>query len=128
MQKALIKMRNNKKGFTLVEVIVVLVILAILAAVLIPSLTGYIDKANEKVAIAECRSAVMAAQTLASEQYGEKKTAPAVTDTDIQKLAEVTGTSTITWNSFKVATLTYVSTNGYTVTYSNGAYKTAKTA
>ncbi|MEG1538237.1 MAG: prepilin-type N-terminal cleavage/methylation domain-containing protein, partial [Clostridiales bacterium] len=30
----------DKKGFTLVEVIVVLVILAILAAVLIPTLTG----------------------------------------------------------------------------------------
>ena len=35
---------NNKKGFTLVELIVVLVILAILAALLIPALTGYIDK------------------------------------------------------------------------------------
>ena len=32
---------NNKKGFTLVELIVVLVILAILAALLIPALTGY---------------------------------------------------------------------------------------
>lgn len=30
---------NNKKGFTLVELIVVLVILAILAALLIPALT-----------------------------------------------------------------------------------------
>lgn len=39
---------NNKKGFTLVELIVVLVILAILAALLIPALTGYIDKARNK--------------------------------------------------------------------------------
>ena len=37
--------RDSKKGFTLVELIVVLVILAILAALLIPALTGYIDKA-----------------------------------------------------------------------------------
>lgn len=62
---------NNKKGFTLVELIVVLVILAILAALLIPALTGYIDKAREKQIIAETRQIVMAAQTLADEQYGK---------------------------------------------------------
>lgn len=38
--------KKAKKGFTLVELIVVLVILAILAALLIPALTGYIDKAR----------------------------------------------------------------------------------
>jgi prepilin-type N-terminal cleavage/methylation domain-containing protein len=37
----------NKKGFTLVELLVVLVILAILAAAVIPSMLGYIDKSNE---------------------------------------------------------------------------------
>lgn len=46
---------NNKKGFTLVELIVVLVILAILAALLIPALTGYIDKARNKSIVAETR-------------------------------------------------------------------------
>ena len=64
------KMKNNKKGFTLVELIVVLVILAILAALLIPALTGYIKKAKEKSVIAETRQAVMAAQTLVDEKYG----------------------------------------------------------
>lgn len=42
------KKLKDKKGFTLVELIVVLVILAILAALLIPTLTGYIDKANKE--------------------------------------------------------------------------------
>ena len=37
--------KNNRKGFSLVELIVVLVILAILAALLIPALLGYIDRA-----------------------------------------------------------------------------------
>lgn len=62
---------NKKKGFTLVELIVVLVILAILAALLIPALTGYIDKAKKKQVIAETRQAVMAAQTLVDEAYGK---------------------------------------------------------
>ena len=38
------KKEMNNKGFTLVELIVVLVILAILAAILVPALLGYIDR------------------------------------------------------------------------------------
>ena len=70
------KIRNKMKeakGFTLVELIVVLVILAILAALLVPALTGYIDRANEQKIVAQTRQAVMAAQTIASEQYAVKK-------------------------------------------------------
>ncbi len=97
--------KNGNKGFTLVELIVVLVILAILAALLIPALTGYIDKARQKQIIAETRQAVMAAQTLVDEAYakvdlssvstGEKDdvlTATAglaVSKADIAALAEV---------------------------------------
>lgn len=65
-----IRALKEKKGFTLVELIVVLVILAILAALLIPALTGYIDKANDQKVIATTRQVVMAAQTEVSTAYG----------------------------------------------------------
>ena len=65
------KKLKEKKGFTLVELIVVLVILAILAALLIPALTGYINKAKDKQIIAETRQVVMAAQTLVDEAYAK---------------------------------------------------------
>ena len=94
--------RDGKKGFTLVELIVVLVILAILAALLIPALTGYINKAKEKQITAETRQVVMAAQTLVDEYYGTANLTTNVTGdvngtnfgnlavADVAELAEVT--------------------------------------
>lgn len=65
-----IRKMKNKKGFTLVELIVVLVILAILAAMLVPALTGYIDKAREQSLISEGAMVLTAAQATVSEAYG----------------------------------------------------------
>ena len=66
------KAREEKKGFTLVELIVVLVILAILAAILVPALLGWIDKAKEKQYVLDARSVYMAAQALTSEAYASE--------------------------------------------------------
>ena len=53
------KLQNNKKGFTLVELIVVLTILAVLAAMLIPALQGYIEKSLETADVLHVREAYM---------------------------------------------------------------------
>lgn len=91
-----IRKLKDRKGFTLVELIVVLVILAILAALLIPALTGYIDKANQEKVISETRMVTMAAQSTLSEAYGQGKITTSTSDSDltaymtaVKKLAEV---------------------------------------
>ena len=66
---AYMKRNNRKRGFTLVELIVVLVILAVLAALLVPSLTGYIDKAKKQAVITEARDVWTASQAALSECY-----------------------------------------------------------
>lgn len=67
--------RSSKKtsGFTLVELIVVLVILATLAALLVPSLAGYIDKARQNAVIAKARAVLVASQAVVTEAYADGK-------------------------------------------------------
>ena len=42
--------RNSEKGFTLIELIVVLVILGLLAAVVVPNITKHLSKSKEQIA------------------------------------------------------------------------------
>ena len=139
------KRRSKKGGFTLVELIVVLVILAILAALLIPALTGYIDKAKEKSITAECRQVVMAAQTLYDEAYGTIKlgsavptfgdtsvagtptTAPVVGKKEIAELAEVDKTciTTVEADDNKISKVVYTKT-GKKCTYDGSSYVVTK--
>jgi len=69
---------RNKKGFTLIEIVIVIVIIAILAAVLVPSLTSWVDKAKISTiqeATGQIRSSLM------TQLYEKSKTA-VVTNTD----------------------------------------------
>lgn len=63
------KKKKNRKGFSLVELIVVLVIMAILAAALVPTLIGYIKQTRQSNAKNEAASVVSAAQTVASSAF-----------------------------------------------------------
>lgn len=48
-------MKNTKKGFTIVELVIVIAVIAILAAVLIPTFSSLIKKANDSAAQSELR-------------------------------------------------------------------------
>ncbi|MDD4849168.1 MAG: prepilin-type N-terminal cleavage/methylation domain-containing protein [Gemmiger sp.] len=64
-----LRTRKGSQGFTLVEMIVVLVIIAILVAFLTPTLKAYIDRANQEKVTSQARMWVMALQAEATTAY-----------------------------------------------------------
>lgn len=66
-------LKKNKKGFTLVEIIVVLLIIGILLAITIPSIMGYVGKAKNAQLEAEARSGYVAAQTITARVVAQGK-------------------------------------------------------
>ena len=49
--------KTNKKGFTIVELVIVIAVIAILAAVLIPTFAGVVEKANKSAALQAAKNA-----------------------------------------------------------------------
>lgn len=62
----------NKKGFTLVELIVVIVIILILAAALVPNVMRYIAQARESAFQSEAASYLVELQGYEAENFGKK--------------------------------------------------------
>lgn len=56
-------MKKKEQGFTLIEIIVVLLIIGILLAITIPSIMGYVSKAKDAQLLTEARSVLLAAKT-----------------------------------------------------------------
>lgn len=58
----MLKKFTNKKGFTLMEMLIVVAIIAILVAIAIPTFTGAMNKANAATDLANIRSGYAQAQ------------------------------------------------------------------
>jgi prepilin-type N-terminal cleavage/methylation domain-containing protein len=62
---------KKSKGFTLIEIIVVIVILAVLMAIAVPGVLKYVDSANNTKSLANARAFYNAIQTVVIKEYAE---------------------------------------------------------
>jgi type IV pilus assembly protein PilA len=70
----------REEGFTLIELLVVIVIIGILLAIAVPSYLGFKDRANQKAADSDVRSAVPSAEAY----YADKGVYTGLTPTKIK--------------------------------------------
>lgn len=63
--------KYKSEGFTLIELIVVLLIISILIAIAVPAMTGYIEKAQQDQVAAEAKQVKTAAQSIGVNFYAE---------------------------------------------------------
>lgn len=114
-----LKYNNSRKGFTLVELIVVLVVVAIISAVVVPALLGYTDEAKEKKYITEAKAAMSSSQTVLTDAYTDGLTflPKRLRDEALSTSGLDSNTEFIVWTakSFELADGTFKTTSSYTI-------------
>ena len=135
-------MKNRKKGFTIVELVIVIAVIAILAAVLIPNLARLVDRANENSAMQAARNEYEAYLTeyakdlegsvyfviikgdyafeVIDGQFNEKAKAKTEFTDDIAGKPDLSKGYLVTTDTVAQSSKTYY-------TYANGVYKVAET-
>ena len=68
MKRFLKRIHQGNKGFTLIELLIVIAILGVLAAVIIPNVTGFIGRGEEEAAAAEMVTVQKAMDTMMVDQ------------------------------------------------------------
>lgn len=102
---------KNKRGFTLIELIVVIAVIAILAAILLPQFTGFSENAKRKAALSDARNISVAVGAL----IAENGIAVAVTDAAVEAYLGRTYAG-LTMSGVTNGNFSYA-LNGYTVSY-----------
>lgn len=116
----------NKKGFTLVELIVVIAILAVLAAIAIPTFNGLVKESRQKALLSDARTIATAGQILATSQEVAGAASCSVTKAQALSKAEITkyadtDITAFTVSNFKITEVTVSNGNATATWRANGS-------
>lgn len=86
--------RENEEGFTLIELMVVVLIIAILLAIAIPTFLGARDRANDRAAQSSARNSLTAAKVLFTDDQDYTSATPTALNAEEPSLTHQAGAST----------------------------------
>ena len=107
---------QNKKGFTLVELVIVIAVIAILAGVMIGTFAGVINRANESAKLQEVKAQIDAAWVEFVADYHE-----------IPTWVEVSNQGVVSFYNDDYTFTTETTVSGYTVATNATGYKIGST-
>lgn len=122
MKRSLRRAHGSDRGFALVELLIVVAVLGVLAAVIVPSVTGVVGHSKDKAALAELSTVQAAMNTMMAKELLSSVTAVTTATSDMTSFPDGThplspsflqgSTTTGTYTCTSVGVVSQVST-GY---------------
>ena len=112
--------KMNRKGFTIVELVIVIAVIAILAGVMIPTFSDVVSKAQSSKTLQQARNLYTEYYTL---DISDGKVDKAVNGTAISMDRNVTYTTSMS-GDVVVVNFEYAPGNGWKATYNGSSWST----